>query len=58
MGHLVWLQWERKCLVSQRFKVPEWGDTQRGPHLLRGEGEGHKGRIEGENDREEGSERE
>jgi hypothetical protein len=28
---LVWPQWERICLASQRLNVPGWGDTQGEP---------------------------
>jgi hypothetical protein len=36
-------QWERKHLALQRIQVSGLGDNQRGPHLLRGEGEGQWG---------------
>ena len=42
LGHLVWCQWERKCLASWRLDVPGWQNTQGSPHLLRVEGEGKK----------------
>ena len=45
MGCLVWPQWERKHLASQRLEVPGWGDTQ--GDLLRGKGEGGGGSIVG-----------
>jgi hypothetical protein len=40
LGCLVWLQWERLCLGSQRLDVPGWVDTQEDLYLPRGEREG------------------
>ena len=42
-------------LASQRLDMPGWGDTQRGPYPLRGEGEEGGGRIIGGDDLEGGS---
>jgi hypothetical protein len=40
----------------QRFEVPGWRDTQRGPYPLRGEGEEDEGRMVGGCSQEGGSE--
>jgi len=48
LGCLVWPQWERKCLASQRLKMPGQGgeDTWQLGDLLRGEGkEGMRERL-------------
>jgi hypothetical protein len=42
LGCLVWYQWEKKCLASQRLEVPALvrggGRYPGAPYLLRGEG--------------------
>ena len=44
-------------LVPQKLDVPEWEDTEEGPHLLRRKGVGGmEGRPDGGGDQEEGSE--
>jgi hypothetical protein len=47
LGSLVWPQWERKHLVSQRLEVSESGDTQEEGCLLRERGRKDEGRIVG-----------
>lgn len=49
---LVWTQWERKGIVSQRLHVPGWEDNQVAPTLSEEMEAGRKGRIVGEADRE------
>jgi hypothetical protein len=54
-GCLVWPQWERKHLASQRLEVPKWGETQRDLHHSEEKGKGDGGRIAGGGDQEGGS---
>ena len=56
LGSLVWPQWERKHLVSQRLEVSESGDTQEEGCLLRERGRKDEGRIVEEGDAVRGSE--
>ena len=55
LGCLVWPQWERKHLASQRLEVPKWGETQRDLHHSEEKGKGDGGRIAGGGDQEGGS---
>jgi hypothetical protein len=51
LGCLVWPQWERKHLASQRHEVAGWGDVQGDLHLPKWEGEkeeGRRGILEGD----------
>jgi len=42
---LVWFQWERKHLASQRLEMPRSENAHRGPHQIRGEGVGDWERL-------------
>jgi hypothetical protein len=41
------LTWRGVILASQKLEVPEYGDTQGGAHLLRGEGDVRYGKDYG-----------
>jgi hypothetical protein len=47
LGCLIWPQWERKCLASQRLEVPWRGDNQRDSTFSGEKGREDQGRIVG-----------
>ena len=52
LADLVWPQWEKMCLASQRLDVPGWGESKGIPTYSEEKGRGNGGRVVGEGDRE------